>query len=82
MKIIRECDFNGHRYAVVQKDDGTTIEVKDQKSPIETVTRMIAAEVAMKVEMDTPAVQKISDSDLVSEAMRRKLTISVKGAVL
>jgi hypothetical protein len=67
---------------VVQKDDDTTIEVKDQKGPIETVTRMVAKEVAMEIKADIPAVQKISDSDLVSEATRRKLTISVKGAVL
>jgi hypothetical protein len=82
MKILREYDWNSHRYVVVQKDDGTTIEVKDQKDPIETVTRMVAKEVAMEIKADIPAVQKIPDSDLVSEAMRRKLTISVKGAVL
>jgi hypothetical protein len=82
MKILREYDFNGHQYAVVQKDDDTTIEVKDQKGPIETVTRMVAAEVAMKIKADIPAVQKISDSDLVSEVLRRHLAVAVSGEVV
>jgi hypothetical protein len=80
MKILRTYEFNGHRYDVVELDDGSRIEMKDQADPIK------AAEIAMHREPEpdpmVTTIRSCSDKMLLEEVSLRGLKLQVRGEVL
>jgi hypothetical protein len=69
MRIVRSYDWNGHRYVIVEQDDGSMEEMKDMTDN-EAMAQMPAP--AVGVSPATPfSLTDVSDADLVQAVIDR-----------
>ena len=82
MKVLRTYEWNDHRYSVVERDDGSTIEIKGD--PTMTDAQALA-KVPMPPRSPVETAQSISafsDTELLAEAKSRKLHIILEGTAI
>lgn len=78
MEVIRSYDWNGKRYSVVRRDDGTQVEVKGEVSMTDSDAMDKCPETVVKELPPTViSVKDLSDEVLMKEVESRKLEIPI-----
>jgi hypothetical protein len=83
MRLIREYDFNGRHYGVVELDDGSRVEIKGA-DPLARAQEMQTAGVfSPQVEVVVgKRLSDFSDSELLAEVSSRNIRQVVRGVVI
>jgi len=78
-KVLRSSVWNGHRYVVCQRDDGSRVEIKGgpKMSDAEALAKVPAVEPAP--EAPTKVLADYTDAEIITETKRRNLTASDLG---
>lgn len=80
-QVIRSYEWNGKRYCVIQRDDGSRIEIKGERGmkDAEAVGKCPVAEPMKAAEINPLAVY--SDDEILAEVQRRGLLVEGSGTM-
>jgi hypothetical protein len=76
MRVLRSYGWGGHRYSVVEQDDGTRIEIKgDLKMTEEQAVAKVPRAVVILEQPSKGIISAFSDQEITAEVSRRKLVV-------